>query len=47
MEFIEASKVPYNAVQANDFEFYKELDHVIQKDPIDKRWRPGELELAP
>ena len=35
MEFINGSKVPYNTVHANDFEFYQELDHVIQKEPID------------
>ena len=35
MEFINTSKVPYNTVHANDFEFYKELDHVIQKEPLD------------
>lgn len=35
MEFIDSSKVAYNTVHANDFEFYEELDHVIQKEPID------------
>lgn len=35
MEFFNGSKVPYNTVHANNFEFYKELDHVIQKEPVD------------
>ncbi len=35
MEFINVSKVPYNTIHANDFEFYLELDHVIQKEPLD------------
>src|SRR5450432_4116689 len=35
MEFISSSKVPFNTVHANDFEFYQELDHVIQKEPVD------------
>ena len=35
MEFINVSKVPYNTIHANDFEFYAELDHVIQKEPLD------------
>lgn len=35
MEFFNGSKVPYNTVHANNFEFYQELDHVIQKEPID------------
>ena len=35
MEFINASKVPYNTVHANNFEFYEELDHVIQKEPLE------------
>lgn len=35
MEFISSSKVPFNTVHANTFEFYSELDHVIQKEPID------------
>ncbi|MGH2550484.1 MAG: DUF1214 domain-containing protein, partial [Thermomicrobiales bacterium] len=25
----------YNTIHANDFEFYKEIDHVIQKEPLD------------
>jgi hypothetical protein len=35
MEFISSSKVPFNTVHANDFEFFLELDHVIQKEPVD------------
>ena len=35
MEFINGSKVPFNTIHANDFEFYEELDHVIQKEPLD------------
>ncbi|HRK35318.1 MAG TPA: DUF1254 domain-containing protein [Candidatus Hydrogenedentes bacterium] len=35
MEFISASKIPFNTVHANNFEFYEELDHVIQKEPLD------------
>jgi hypothetical protein len=35
MQFFNGSKVPYNTVHANNFEFYKELDHVIQKEPVD------------
>ena len=35
MEFFNGSKVPYNTVHANNFEFYEELDHVIQKEPVD------------
>jgi hypothetical protein len=35
MEFINSSKVSFNTVHANNFEFYVELDHVIQKEPLD------------
>lgn len=35
MEFFNGSKVPYSTVHANNFEFYEELDHVIQKEPLD------------
>jgi hypothetical protein len=35
MEFINGSKVPVNTVHANDFEFFREVDHVIQKEPLD------------
>jgi hypothetical protein len=34
MQFINGSKVAFNTVHANDFEFFRELDHVIQKEPI-------------
>ena len=34
MEFISASKNPINTVHANNIEFYEELDHVIQKEPL-------------
>jgi hypothetical protein len=34
MQFTNASKVAYNTVHANTFEFYRELDHVIQKEPV-------------
>ena len=34
MEFISASKKPINTVHANDFEFFAEVDDVIQKEPI-------------
>ena len=35
MEFINCSKVPHNTIHANTFAFYEELDHVIQKEPIE------------
>jgi len=35
MEFIDASKQAYNTVHANNFEFFRELDHVFQKEPVD------------
>jgi hypothetical protein len=35
MQFINGSKVPVNTIHANTFEFYRELDHVIQKEPVD------------
>jgi hypothetical protein len=34
MEFISASTKPINTVHANNFEFFEELDNVIQKEPI-------------
>lgn len=34
MEFINSSRQVFNTVHANNFEFYKELDHVIQKEPV-------------
>ncbi len=35
MEFTNVSKVPFNTIHANNFEFYHELDGVIQREPID------------
>jgi hypothetical protein len=35
MEFINASKVAYNTIHANNFEFFEELDNVIQREPLD------------
>jgi hypothetical protein len=35
MQFFNGSKKPYNTIHANTFEFFKELDHVIQKEPVD------------
>lgn len=35
MEFFNGSRVPYNTIHANNFEFYEELDQVIQKEPVD------------
>ena len=35
MEFTNSSKLPFNTVHANNFEFYTELDHVIQNEPLD------------
>lgn len=35
MQFINNSKVPVNTIHANNFEFYTEIDHVIQKEPLD------------
>ncbi|MBY3027087.1 DUF1254 domain-containing protein [Rhizobium leguminosarum] len=35
MEFFNGSKVPYNTIHANNFEFFKEIDHVIQKEPVE------------
>jgi hypothetical protein len=35
MEFFDASKVPYNTIHANTFEFFHELDTVIQQEPVD------------
>lgn len=34
MEFISASKKVFNTVHANNFEFFHELDNVVQKEPI-------------
>jgi len=35
MEFINLSKKVFNTIHANDFEFYEELNHVIQREPVD------------
>jgi hypothetical protein len=35
MEFISGSDQPWNTVHANNFEFYNELNAVIQKEPLD------------
>jgi len=34
MEFISGSKKPFNTVHANTYEFYEELLHILQKEPI-------------
>jgi hypothetical protein len=35
MEFISGSKKVFNTIHANNFEFFEELNHVIQKEPVD------------
>ncbi|PZV37832.1 hypothetical protein B5V02_16350 [Mesorhizobium kowhaii] len=35
MEFINSSKVAFNTIHANNFEFYEELDHVLQNEPLE------------
>lgn len=35
MEFISGSEQVFNTIHANTFEFYHELDEVIQREPID------------
>jgi hypothetical protein len=35
MQFITGSKKTFNTIHANTAEFYEELDHVIQREPID------------
>ena len=35
MDFIDASKVPFNTIHANDANFFKEINNVIQKEPVD------------
>jgi hypothetical protein len=35
MQFTNGSKVPFNTIHANNFEFYREVDHVMQKEPVD------------
>lgn len=34
MEFVSGSRIYMNTIHANDFEFYEELDRVIQREPI-------------
>jgi len=34
MEFIDGSKKTINTIHANDYDFYEELDHVIQREPV-------------
>lgn len=34
MEFISASKVPFNTIHANTYEFYEELHTVIDREPV-------------
>ncbi len=35
MEFISLSRTYFNTIHANDFEFYKELNQVIQREPVE------------
>jgi hypothetical protein len=35
MQFISGSGVSYNTIHANTYEFYDEIAHVIQKEPVD------------
>ena len=34
MEFVSGSRVPFNTVHANDFSFFEEVNHVIQREPV-------------
>jgi hypothetical protein len=34
MQFINGTNKAFNTIHANNYEFYKELDHVIQKEPV-------------
>ena len=34
MEFINASKKSFNTIHSNQFSFYEEIDHVIQREPV-------------
>ena len=34
MEFINGTNKSFNTIHANNYEFYEELDHVIQKEPV-------------
>ena len=33
MEFIEGSKIPFNTIHANNYNFFEEINNVIQKEP--------------
>ena len=35
MQFIRGSKVAFNTIHANNYEFYEELAHVLAKEPVD------------
>jgi len=35
MQFTNGSKVPFNTIHANNFEFYREIDHVLQVEPVE------------
>jgi len=35
MEFSNVSKIPFNTIHANNFEFFEELDQVIQREPLE------------
>lgn len=35
MEFLQMSKTYFNTIHANDFEFYEELNRVIQREPVE------------
>jgi hypothetical protein len=34
MQFIDGSRKPFNTIHANNFDFYAEVDHMIQKEPL-------------
>ncbi|MFV0571056.1 MAG: hypothetical protein ACK5M1_01315 [Xanthomarina gelatinilytica] len=34
MEFVDGSKQTFNTIHANDFDFYHELNDVIQREPV-------------
>ena len=35
MEFIEGSKIPFNTIHANNYNYFEEINNVIQKEPVD------------
>ena len=35
MDFVSGSKVAFNTIHANNYEFFAEVDHVIQNEPLD------------